>query len=88
MALPNAALPYGFVYVYGKGTDIGIQGNQAINIAYKFATIYGVGVNMSSGIVGNSVCFLATPEPPGLMGAGYPYLILKYDAIIATEEAP
>lgn len=86
MGLPNAFIPYGFVYVYGKGTNTGIAGNQAINAAFKFATIYGVGVNMSSDIIGNSVCFLAVPEPPGLIGAGYPYLILKYDAIIATEE--
>ncbi len=86
MSLPAASLPYGFVYVYGEGTTIGVAGNQAINIAYKFATIYGVGVNMSAGLVGESVCFLAIPELPGLMGDNYPYLIVKYDAVIATEE--
>lgn len=88
MALPNATLPYGFVYVYGKGTNTGIFGNQAIDTSFRFATIYGVGNNMGSDIIGNSVCFLAVPEPPGLLGANYPYLILKYDAIIATEVAP
>lgn len=86
MALPSAILPYGFVYVYGKGTQIGVGGNQAINNDFRFATIYGVGVNMSSSIIGNSICFLAVPELPGLLGSGYPYLIVKYDAIIATEE--
>ena len=86
MAIPSATIPYGYVYVYGKGTDVGVGGNYASNTIFKFATIYGVGVGMNSGLIGDSVCFLAVPELPALMYQNYPYSILKYDAVIATEE--
>ena len=82
---PSVSLPYGFVFVYGTGTDIGLAGNYATDTVFKFGTIYGVGVNMGSEIIGNSICFDSRKVVCQLAWANYPYSVVNYDVVIATE---
>jgi hypothetical protein len=65
---PSVSLPYGFVFVYGTGTDIGLAGNYATDTVFKFGTIYGVGVNMGSEIIGNSIALTEKGSLPISMG--------------------
>lgn len=85
MALPPILIPYGFVGVYGLGTDAGQTGLKTTNIINRFATIYFVGVNMDSGIVGNSIVFDSTTEVCRLAWDNGVYPIIPADKIIGTE---
>lgn len=80
-------LPYGFVAVYGLGTDMG-RINPTLgttNIINRFATIYFVGANMWSGIIGQSVVFNEKDEVCRLAWDNYPYPVIPYNKVIGTE---
>lgn len=81
-------LPYGFVGVYGIGNSVGVTGLQTTNIELRFATIYFIGVDMDSGIIGNSVLYNPREEVCRLAWDNYPYPILYNNKIIGTEAPP
>lgn len=85
MQLPSATLPYGFVFVYGSGVEVGVYNNQFTNTMFRFATIYGVGVNMGSSMIGNSIGFDSTKIVCQLAWANYPYSVLPTESILCTE---
>lgn len=88
MATPNALLPYGFVYVYGTGTNIGVVGNQFTDTLFKFGTIYGVGVNMGTDLIGQSIGFDTRKIVCQLAYDNYPYSVIEQQAILCTEGSP
>lgn len=83
-------LPYGFVAVYGTGTDTGrLNATLATtNIDNRFATIYLIGANMFSGLVGQSVVFNSKDEVCQLAWDNYPYPVIPYNKVIGTEITP
>lgn len=85
MALPPVLLPYGFIGVYGIGTDTGQTGLETTNLVNRFATIYLIGVNMDSGIIGSSIIFNRTDEVCQLAWDNAVYPIIPADKIIGTE---
>jgi len=85
MTIPSVTLPYGYLFVYGRGVNIGIYGNEFTNQIFKFATIYGVGVNMGTSIIGQSVGFDTRGVVCELAWENYPYSVVEATAIIATE---
>lgn len=90
MSSPNILLPYGFIGVYGLGTDAGRLNSNlgTTNNINRFATIYFIGANMWSGIVGQSVCFNSGDEVCQLAWDNYPYPIIPYNKVFATELPP
>lgn len=80
-------LPYGFIAVYGTGTDAG-RLNPTLattNTINRFATIYFIGANMWSGIIGQSVAFNSTDEVCQLAWDNGTYPVIPYNKIIGTE---
>ncbi len=81
-------LPYGYIGVYGIGTDTGsLTGLATTNIINRFATIYFIGANMYSGLIGQSVVFNEKDEVCRLAWDNYPYPVIPYDKVIGTEIA-
>lgn len=85
MATPNVTLPYGYLFIYGIGVTTGLYGNQPTDQIFRFGTIYGVGVNMGSSIVGQSVCFDSRNIVCQLAYNNYPYSVIEATAVICTE---
>lgn len=85
MALPPIYLPYGFVGVYGEGLATGGTGLSTTDTTNRFATIYFIGVDMDSGIIGNSILFKQKDEVCILAWDNYPYPVIPADKIIGTE---
>ena len=85
MTTPSVTLPYGYLFVYGRGVNVGIYGNQFTDIIFKFATIYGVGVNMGTSIIGESVGFDTRGIVCELAWANYPYSVVSASAVLCTE---
>jgi hypothetical protein len=85
-ALP-VLLPYGFVGVYGLGTPAGSLNPTlaTTDIINRFATIYFIGANMYNGLIGQSVIFNEKDEVCQLAWDNYPYPVIPYDKVIATE---
>ncbi len=79
-------LPYGFVAVYGIGTDVGQTGLATTNTLNRFATIYYIGVGMNSGLIGSSILFKSSDEVCQLSWDSYPYPVIPSDKIIGTED--
>lgn len=77
--------PYGFVYLYGRGDVNGQVGVVGGTTSILFATIYGVGVGMDSGIVGNSILFKDEDSVCTLLYDNQPYTVLPEVKIIGTE---
>jgi hypothetical protein len=78
-------LPYGYVAVYGLGTDAGQTGLTTGDTINKFATIYYIGVGMNSGLIGNSIIFNSTQEVCRLSWDNILYPVIASDKIIGTE---
>lgn len=87
MSTPNILLPYGFIGVYGIGTPIGRLNTNlgTTDIINRFATIYFIGANMYSGLIGQSVCFNSKDEVCRLAWDNYPYPVIPYNKVIGTE---
>lgn len=90
MSAPNILLPYGLIAVYGIGTDGGrLNANLATtNTINRFATIYLIGANMPSALIGQSVAFNSKDELCQLAWDNYPYPVLPYNKIFGTELPP
>lgn len=81
-------LPYGYVAVYGLGTDSGISGLTTGDTIFRFATIYQVGVNMGTSMIGNSIVFNSEDTVCRLAWDNYPYPVIPTNKIIGTENLP
>ncbi len=79
-------LPYGYVAVYGDGNPVGQTGTKTTNTIFRFATIYQVGVNMGSSLIGDSVLFNSKDEVCQLVWDNWPYPVIATDKIIGTED--
>lgn len=87
MSIVPISLPYGFVAVYGSGTDFGsinptLSTTDTIN---KFGTIYFVGVNMGESQIGESIIFNSKDQICQLAWDRYPYTVIPANKIIGTE---
>jgi hypothetical protein len=85
MALP-LVLAYGYVAVYGRGTNTGDQ-NFPAAAGWKFGEITDQAPDLS-GLIGNSVMFKESEVRCVISYQNYPYTITEEAKLVLTENPP
>ncbi len=93
MSLP-IVLQYGYVAVYGLGTEAGVSGVTPTNNTWVFGNIYqismyGINGQLAGSYVGSHVVFRQQDSQLAIQWNGWPYTIIEQDKLGGfTEQEP